>query len=372
MALHRSSVRSDEYETPPMEPRHSPPKKPNTFLHMVSLLFIDILVAGLILVCFAFFHHVLPIIKANYITSTPVPTTKVTETVVTPSITPAPTAEPMEEPEATPEPTPDLRTEWQIKFADHFTDEVVVTDHSYTSPEVSINIDTVTYDGPRGQVIYYLADIYVARIENFATALADGTYKQWSRCPVLDMVEASDAIISINGDFCNYISYGFIVRNGEVYTSYHTTADICVLYRDGTMETYYNGKYTVDEILAKDPYHVWNFGPALLTAEGETPAYWNITSTVTQINPRSCVGYYEPGHYCFLVVDGRQDASKGMFLNQASELFKELGVSVAYNLDGGGSAMMTFGDEVYSHPSNGGDRQLGDILLIREYSEEEP
>ncbi len=29
-------------------------------------------------------------------------------------------------------------------------------------------------------------------------------------------------------------------------------------------------------------------------------------STLGKANPRTAVGNYEPGHYCFLVVDGRQ------------------------------------------------------------------
>ena len=45
--------------------------------------------------------------------------------------------------------------------------------------------------------------------------------------------------------------------------------------------------------------------------------------------------------------------------------FADLGCKAAYNLDGGASAVMTFNDEIYSRPSNGG-RALGDALLIKE------
>ena len=41
---------------------------------------------------------------------------------------------------------------------------------------------------------------------------------------------------------------------------------------------------------------------------------------------------------------------------------------MAYNLDGGGSAVMTFMHEKYSRQSNGADRALSDILLITEES----
>jgi len=44
---------------------------------------------------------------------------------------------------------------------------------------------------------------------------------------------------------------------------------------------------------------------------------------------------------------------------------------LAYNLDGGGSAVMVFNHERYSKQSNGADRELGDILVIRESGNQE-
>ena len=35
------------------------------------------------------------------------------------------------------------------------------------------------------------------------------------------------------------------------------------------------------------------------------------------------IGYYEPGHYCFVAVDGRSDKSKGLTMAQLSELMLE-------------------------------------------------
>ena len=91
------------------------------------------------------------------------------------------------------------------------------------------------------------------------------------------------------------------------------------------------------------------------------------TSRIISANPRTAIGYYEPGHYCFVLVDGRQEGySRGMLLPELAKVFEELGCQRAYNLDGGGSAVMTFLHERYSRQSNGADRPLGDLLLITE------
>ena len=83
------------------------------------------------------------------------------------------------------------------------------------------------------------------------------------------------------------------------------------------------------------------------------------------------LGYYEPGHYCFVLVDGRQTGySKGVTIAELAEIVAELGCKSAYNLDGGGSAMISFQDALYSQPSNC-EREISDIVLIREIPGEE-
>ena len=111
---------------------------------------------------------------------------------------------------------------------------------------------------------------------------------------------------------------------------------------------------------------MWKFGPKLLDADGVPMTTFNTSSPIKWENPRSAIGYYEPGHYCFVVVDGRQDGySRGLKIEELAKLFADLGCKAAYNLDGGASAVMTFNDAIYSRPSNGG-RALGDALLIKE------
>ena len=51
-----------------------------------------------------------------------------------------------------------------------------------------------------------------------------------------------------------------------------------------------------------------------------------------------------------LVVDGRQDSSRGMFLDEMANLFEQLGCKAAYNLDGGHCSFMTLQDQVANNP----------------------
>ena len=83
-------------------------------------------------------------------------------------------------------------------------------------------------------------------------------------------------------------------------------------------------------------------------------------------NPRTVFGYFEPGHYCFIVVDGRDDSySVGMSMSDLSQLVYDLGCVAAYNLDGGQTSTMYFNGDVVNRPANGG-RECSDIIYICE------
>ena len=93
---------------------------------------------------------------------------------------------------------------------------------------------------------------------------------------------------------------------------------------------------------------------------------FNTWDYIRQTHPRSAIGYYEPGHYCFVVVDGRQSGySRGMTLPELARVFEDLGCSAAYNLDGGHSTFMTIGDQVVNRPYKPG-HQIVDCLYFGE------
>ena len=53
-----------------------------------------------------------------------------------------------------------------------------------------------------------------------------------------------------------------------------------------------------------------------------------------------------------------------MRIEELAKIFEDLGCSIAYNLDGGGSAMMTINSKMYSRPCDG--RRIGDIIYVAE------
>ena len=251
------------------------------------------------------------------------------------------------------------------KFADRFTDSVTVTENSYSSPDISITVSEVN----EGNLTYYLADIYVRDITCFRTALANDTYGSGFRDSIEDLAALNSALLAVNGDYYGNTSEGVVIRNGIIYRANETDCDVCVLYYDGTMEVIPGSSFSVEDAIEDGAWQAWTFGPALLDADGQAITAFSSTKRIISANPRTAIGYYEPGHYCLLVVDGRGE-SAGITLSQLSQLFYDLGCSAAYNLDGGNSSIMVWGDEVINNPSGGG-RESSDVLLIAEVREYE-
>lgn len=247
---------------------------------------------------------------------------------------------------------------------------------NYKSDCVSVTVTTHREVISNRVTTWYVADIYIRDIECFRTGYSEKKIGKTEQ--TTDMAKKYNAIIALSGDYFaheNRHDRGLCIRNGNILReALDKKRDVCVLYRDGTMETYLAGAVNVKEIESHDPWQAWCFGPALLDGEGHAKRDFN--TNVSARNPRAAIGYYEPGHYCFVVVDGRQkNYSYGLSCEDLSLLFERLGCKAAYNLDGGDTAVMATATREINQRDDT-ERECSDILYICDYdnngTEEQP
>ena len=341
---------------------------------------LHVLALGIALLIYALPHHVLPRVdQAVGTTSTremaAVQTTPVPQEVTPePAWTPQPTAELPEAPVAqatdvptpSPEPTeaPDPVGVFRRKFAEHFTSGGVEQETgsdriTYRSPNVDITITKGFLESTNST--YYVADFYVADISYLTTAFAQDTYGRSHREWPYEVAGRYGALVTINGDYYGAREGGIVIRNGTLYRDGKNSADVCVLYWDGTMKTFDPWNFNAEAEMANGAYQAWNFGPALLNPDGTPLASFN--SSVNKANPRSVIGYYEPGHYCFVAVEGRVKGAQGLRMAELAQLMQHLGCKQAYNLDGGNSSMLCVGTKVLNTLSGGG-RSVSDVIMV--------
>ncbi len=256
--------------------------------------------------------------------------------------------------------TDDSTVPFSEKFAAQFSSTPICTQDSYRDSNVSVTLSKNTLED--GKITYYLADIYVTDVKYLQTALAGDTYGTGYRDSIADMAAEMGAVLAVNGDYYGNTTEGVVIRNGVLYRANPTDCDVCVLYSNGVMDVMNGASFSVDDAIAGGAWQAWKFGPALLDQSSQPITSFSSTSRLIAANPRTAIGYYEPGHYCLIVVDGRGD-SAGITMPQLSRLFYDLGCTAAYNLDGGNSSVMVWNGEVANEPSGGG-RESSDCIFI--------
>ena len=315
----------------------------------------DVLVFAIALNVFALFHHVLP----RNETSTGIVSKRVSTAQAASEV---PYPEPVATSEAAPAPSvePDPVGVFTHRFEGRFTDSAVIANsEGYQSPNLNIRYSKHEEPG----LVYYVADIYIRKIECLRTAFAKDKFGRGRYEWISDMSERLGGILAINGDYYGGRRDGIVIRNGEYFRNDdNPLRDICIINWDGTMDTYDPEAWDPQMAMDRGAYQGWNFGPILLDDEGN--ARTEFDSEVGGNNPRTAIGYYEPGHYCFVVVDGRSKSSKGITLAGLSQIMHDLGCAQAYNFDGGQSSEMLVNSKVISRPVDGGRKSTDAVLIV--------
>jgi exopolysaccharide biosynthesis protein len=145
------------------------------------------------------------------------------------------------------------------------------------------------------------------------------------------------------------------------------------------MKVYDETKTSAAQLLADGVWNTYSFGPALVI-DGAIPVPNNFGTYEVVANPqfpiqgshpRTGIGLISKNHFVFIDVDGRHPGySRGATLEEFAQMFKKLGCTTAYNIDGGASATVYFRGKVINQPKNHTvdpvqQRATSDILFIK-------
>ena len=234
----------------------------------------------------------------------------------------------------------------------------------YSDPD--IYIDITTNRDAEDTTTYYVADIRIKNLGYFRAALAHDTFGQNVTERTSDMCNRKKGILAIDGDTYGSQEGGYVVRNGNLNADAIRTSknlerrkpDDLVIKKDGTFEIIDEREVSFEQVRAMDPFHVFSFGPALVNKNEITVTENDEVGTAMggNKNQRCAMGIISPGHYVFVVSDGRMKSSYGLSLYNLANIMKDLHCETAYNLDGGGSATM------YLEDGTGNATKLGHLV----------
>jgi exopolysaccharide biosynthesis protein len=252
------------------------------------------------------------------------------------------------------------------------TATLVLTDRSFTDGSTTISIEKRTVGTGADSYTYFVADIVVSDARQFRSAFAKDKFGENIIDNTSKIAAEAKALLAINGDYYGFRRSGIVIRNGIIYRDNGARQGLA-LKLDGTMSLYDEKMTSAQALLDDGAWQTLSFGPGLVDNGQVIEGIENVqidtnigNHSIQGQQPRTGLGMIAPNHFVFVVVDGRsRNYSRGVTLPEFAELFKGLGATVAYNLDGGGSATMVFNGQLVNNPlGNGRERGTSDIVYV--------
>ena len=182
-----------------------------------------------------------------------------------------------------------------------------------------------------------------------------------------------NAVIAINGD--NYVdkpektTFEYRMTN-KIRSKTNRTKDILVIDDQGDFHLFPKSqgiKEFPNELKKMDRklVNAFTFGPALVIDGELMEIDENYGYNPHGREPRAAIGQMGPLSYVLVIVEAKdRSGSSGFSQTKLGEFMHELGCKQAFNLDGGNSAEMVFGDQIIKGMPGGDERGLSDIIYF--------
>ena len=195
--------------------------------------------------------------------------------------------------------------------------------------------------------------------EMLRTIWNDSTKKTKVRADAADTATKHSLPLAFNTDYFTYRvdvnasgrATGVVVREGKLLhddpypeskatnPDYFPNLDMMAFLADGSMEVYRSHEITAQELLDMGAYDVFSFGPYLMKDGKLSQQAYEANE---ERNPRCALGMVEPGHYVYILAEGRLKRSQGITCRELAKLMRAKGCENALNLDGGQTAVLIF------------------------------
>lgn len=190
---------------------------------------------------------------------------------------------------------------------------------------------------------------------------------------VAAMAKNYNAVIALNGD--NYVDKPdkttFEYRmTQKIRSKSNKQKDILIIDDQGDFHLFIRsqGIKEFPEKLKKEGRKLVNaftFGPALVKDGELLELNDNYGYNPHGREPRAAIGQMGPLNYVIVIIQAQdRDGKTGMSQGKLAEFMYGLGCVQAFNLDGGNSAEIIFGDQVIKGMPGGDERTLSDIIYF--------
>ena len=250
-------------------------------------------------------------------------------------------------------------------------DASLYTEDGYEDETIRVKIEHQELDdGTKIHVAY----IQIADASQLRTAVANPKkLGSSSTKAVSTLARTNNAVIAINGD--NYVdkpektTFEYRMTN-KIRSKSNRTKDILIIDDQGDFHLFVKSqgiKEFPNELasMGRKLVNAFTFGPALVKDGELMEIDENYGYNPHGREPRAAIGQIGPLSYVMVIVQAKdRSGSTGFSQVKLGEFMYELGCKQAFNLDGGNSAEMVFGDQVIKGMAGGDERGLSDIIYF--------
>ena len=245
------------------------------------------------------------------------------------------------------------------------------TENGYEDESIRVKIEHQEMDdGTKMHVAY----VQIADASQLRTGVANpeklGSSKTAS---VSALARKYNAVIAINGD--NYVDKPekttFEYRmTQKIRSKTNRTKDILIIDDQGDFHLFQKSqgvKEFPNELKKMDRklVNAFTFGPALVIDGELMEIDENYGYNPHGREPRAAIGQLGRLSYVMVIIEAKnRSGDSGFSQTRLGEFMKELGCVQAFNLDGGNSAEIVFGDQVIKGMPGGDERGLSDIIYF--------
>jgi len=217
--------------------------------------------------------------------------------------------------------------------------------------------------------VYTFAEVKIAHPSQLRRFLSEGKYGSGILHTTTEMSESVNAVVASSGDYYSYRSIGIVVNDGQVYRDRGHFLDTCHIDENGDLIFTYAGEFTEREPLQafvdenKIRFSIC-FGPVMvLDGEFCVPDRYN-SGEINNPYARAALCQLGELHYAVVAANGEDPYFSVPTVAKFGKRLQEMGIPVAYALDGGQTASIAMNDQLINSVSYGSQREISDIFYF--------
>ena len=223
------------------------------------------------------------------------------------------------------------------------------TEEGYADDSITVQLETIEEEG----VVWRIARVEIQDASQLRTGIAGAKVSSSKTSLVSSMAAKYNAVIAISGDYYanDPAKTSFEYRMGQkIRNKTNRVKDILIIDENGDFHTFIKSDKDKLEAFSAAGHEIINaftFGPALVSEGTLLTCDTGYGYNPNGKEPRMAIGQMGALSYVLVLAEGRNKDSEGVTHQELADFMYDLGCLEAFNLDGGNTATMVFGDGYY-------------------------